>query len=199
MSVGISAGVGAIIASGIGAAGAVTSGVIGSKAAKDSAATIAQGQQKAAQNITDVVAPAVQSGKDTIDQANLDLSNAGDSIAANYDPFTQGASEDVQQLRDLTGPNGALAEKFSFNQQDFENTPAYKIMLDRGKQAIERSAAAQGGLLNTNTLKRLNEYATDTTNTQFGDAADRALRAFRRIARPSGSVRIPSRVWRLWR
>jgi len=56
------------------------------------------------------------------------------------------------------------------NFSDFYNTPGYQWQLDQGKKAIERSAAARGGLASGNTLGALTKYGqglADQTYNQY--------------------------------
>lgn len=171
MSVGTT---GAIIGASILGGSSLASGIIGSKASKNAAKTISQGQAQ----VGDIASQAVKSGQEQIAAANDRLAATGKDVASLYDPFTTGTDETLKQLQDLSSPTGDLSKQFSFDQNDFENTPGYKVTLQRGQDAIQRAAAAQGGLFSTNTLKRLADYTVDTTNTQFSDAYNRALQAF---------------------
>lgn len=61
-----------------------------------------------------------------------------------------------------------------FNMADFYNDPGYQFQLQQGNQAIERSAAARGGLLSGAAAKSIAGYTTNLANTTYGDAFNRA-------------------------
>lgn len=54
-----------------------------------------------------------------------------------------------------------------FDGTELANDPGYQFALNEGKNAIEQSAAARGGLFSGKTLKDLARYATDYAGTQF--------------------------------
>ena len=54
-------------------------------------------------------------------------------------------------------------------------TPGYQFAAQQGNQAIERSAAAKGTLLNGGTLKDLAAYNQGLASTTYGDTYNRAL------------------------
>jgi hypothetical protein len=54
-------------------------------------------------------------------------------------------------------------------------TPGYQFTLQQGQNAIQNSAAAQGGLLSTGALKTLDQYTTGLANQTYGDVYNRAL------------------------
>lgn len=62
-----------------------------------------------------------------------------------------------------------------FTQSDFMNDPGYQFQLQQGNQAIERSAAARGGLLSGAAAKSIAGYTTNLANTTYGDAYNRYL------------------------
>lgn len=162
------------IAAGAGAAGSIASAKISSNAAKDAAKTIAKGQE----NLSDITQAAVLQGQDEITEATKGLQQSGENIAGMYDQFTAPGGQSIEQLQALTGEDGQLGEKFSFTGKDLIDDPGYQEALMRGQQAIERAAAAKGGLYGTNTLKRLADWSTGTANQYFNDAFTRAKTTF---------------------
>lgn len=78
----------------------------------------------------------------------------------------------------MAGANGQLAKQFSFNPSDLSSDPGYAFTLSQGQQAIQRAAAAQGGLFGTGTLKSLAGYTTGSANQYFNDAYNRAKSTF---------------------
>jgi hypothetical protein len=63
----------------------------------------------------------------------------------------------------------------TFNMADYTSDPAYQFQLQQGNQAIERSAAARGGLTSGATGKALAQYTTNLANQNYGDAYQRWL------------------------
>ena len=58
------------------------------------------------------------------------------------------------------------------------NEPGYQFGLEQGRNALEGSAAARGGLYSGNALRELTRYGGDYATTRFGQANDRAQQAF---------------------
>lgn len=67
--------------------------------------------------------------------------------------------------------NGSLMKDFSM--ADFTADPGYQFRLDQGQQALERSAAARGGLLSGAALKDANNYAQGQASQEWQAAYDR--------------------------
>jgi len=61
---------------------------------------------------------------------------------------------------------------------DVAATPGYQFMLDQGKQAIERSAAAQGNLLTGGVMKDLNNYAQNFADQYYQQAYNNLLNQY---------------------
>lgn len=57
----------------------------------------------------------------------------------------------------------------------FLNDPGMQFRLQQGQQAIERSAAARGGLVSGRTLQDVNRFAQGVASDEFGNAFNRAL------------------------
>lgn len=67
--------------------------------------------------------------------------------------------------------NGSLMK--DFGTADFTADPGYQFRLDQGQQAIERSAAARGGLLSGAAIKAANNYAQGQASQEYQAAYDR--------------------------
>lgn len=61
------------------------------------------------------------------------------------------------------------------NYAAFYDTPGYKFSLDQGTQAINKQAAATGGLYSSNTLAAQNNYAQGTASTQYNSYINQLL------------------------
>ncbi len=93
-------------------------------------------------------------------------------------PYSDSGKYALSSLQDLSGANGPLTNKFSFNPSDLASDPGYAFTLQQGQDAIQRSAAAQGKLFSGGTLKSLAGYTTGTANQYFNDAFNRNLSTF---------------------
>ena len=60
---------------------------------------------------------------------------------------------------------------------DLTSMSGYQVGLDAGTQQIQRSAAAQGSVLNPGTVQQLNRYATDYAGTQYANLTGESLAA----------------------
>jgi len=67
--------------------------------------------------------------------------------------------------------NGSLMRDFSM--ADFEADPGYQFRQDEGLQALERSAAARGGLLSGAALKDTARFSQGLASQEYGAAFDR--------------------------
>ena len=130
--------------------GAVGGALISSNAAKQAAKT----QASAANNVVS------ESGRE-YDQTRED--NA---------PWRAAGQTALGQLSDLTQTGGDLNRNFTMN--DFMNNDAgYDFRMQQGQQAIERSAAARGGVLGGGTLKALANYGQDYASNEYQNAFSR--------------------------
>lgn len=61
----------------------------------------------------------------------------------------------------------------SFTTEDLQADPGYAFRMSEGQKAIERSAAARGGLDSGATMKALNNYAQNSASGEFQNAYNR--------------------------
>lgn len=61
----------------------------------------------------------------------------------------------------------------NFGMQDFEADPGYAFRQQQGQQAIERGAAARGGLLSGAALKGAQRFGQDLASQEYGNAFNR--------------------------
>jgi len=176
MPIGVPAAIG--ISSLIGAGSSIAGSLIGSSASKNAAAQQVAAQQKVIDNTN----AAVGQGKDLISGgtagANQTLSDAVQAQLAMYAPYIQQAPGALTSIQQLAGAGGPLDQQFSFNPTDLQSDPGYQFTLQQGQQAIQRAAAAKGGLFSTGTMKSLAGYTTGTADQYFNDAYTRALNTF---------------------
>ena len=101
-------------------------------------------------------------------QAALDLQKRMyEEGVARQQPFLQGGTEDYNRLRSLMmgGPNAA--------QQFLQMDPGYGFRLSEGLKALDRQAAARGGLISGGALKAAQRYGQDLASQEFGNAYNR--------------------------
>jgi hypothetical protein len=94
-------------------------------------------------------------------------------------PALQARNTALTQLQQLLGIGGdAKASGYGslndpFTAGDLQNDPGYQFGLNQGNTAIERSAAARGGLYSGATMKALQKYGQDYAGTKFNEAFNR--------------------------
>lgn len=124
--------------------------------------------------------------------ANLTSQTAANSLAfnkgvynttlSNEQPYMAGGAQAESTL--VNGLNdGALTQgypggPFSFSGVNQSNDPAYQFDLSQGQQAIQRSAAAQGGLVSGGALKDLDTYSQGYASNQYQQSYSNALAAY---------------------
>lgn len=67
---------------------------------------------------------------------------------------------------------------FSFGKNDFEADPGYAFRLSEGQKALERSAAARGGLISGSALKAATRFGGDLASQEYQNAYGRALTGY---------------------
>lgn len=68
-----------------------------------------------------------------------------------------------------------MAEYQPFTQERFQADPGYAFRLSEGMKALERGAAARGGLLSGAALKATQRYGQDLASQEYGNAFNRYL------------------------
>lgn len=86
---------------------------------------------------------------------------------ARQQPFLAGGTEDYNRLRALMSGGPGAAQQF------LTMDPGYGFRLGEGLKALERSAAARGGLMSGATGKALQRYGQDVASQEFGNAYNR--------------------------
>lgn len=178
-----------LIGAGISAGGSILSGLIGgnaaSKAAKqqradalNSANQINATTASNEQFVSNAGANAAAAGAAGINDANAGIGANLAQILAGYSPYASAGGTSVGAIQQLAGPNSPLAQQFSFSPKDLQNDPGYAFTLKQGQDAIQRAAAAQGGLFSTGTMKSLAGYTEGTANQYFQQAFNNALNTF---------------------
>lgn len=90
-----------------------------------------------------------------------------------YTPYEGFNTDALASLKDLLGYNGA--DKQAAAMDALKNSEAYKFRLGQGQQAIERSAAARGGLFSGKTGAALQEYGQGMASQEYANEYNRRL------------------------
>lgn len=86
-------------------------------------------------------------------------------------PYKQAGDTALGQLMGQMTPDGYFNQ--TYTGQDIYNDPSYQFRLQQGQDAIQSSAAAQGGLLSGATLKALQGYGQDMASQEYSNAYNR--------------------------
>lgn len=86
-------------------------------------------------------------------------------------PWREAGQTALKQLTTGTANGGEFNRNFTLS--DFNKDPGYQFRMDQGQQAIERSAAARGGVMNGGTLKALSRYGQDYASGEYNNAYSR--------------------------
>ncbi len=108
-------------------------------------------------------------------QAQRDLINftKGESAKteARLQPYTNIGLKAINPLLDASGINGAVGNKRALSM--FQTSPGYSFQMGQGVQALDRSAAARGGLYGGQQAKALTQYGQGLANQEFGNFYNR--------------------------
>lgn len=144
MAFGISAGAAALIGGGLSAIGGIGGAMIGANAANSAA---------------DKQAAATQ-------QANQLQQQMFEEQRQDQAPWRQAGAQALSQLQDP-----------SFNQTfsgvNLQNDPGYQFRMQEGQRALQRSAAARGGLNSGAFAKALTQYGQDYASNEYNNAYNR--------------------------
>lgn len=94
-------------------------------------------------------------------------------------PFREAGLKGQNQLLDLLGLSGNTGAKDygtlarSFTGQDMYKDPGYAFRLNEGVKALDRSAAARGGLLGGNQLRGVTQFGQDYGSQEYQNAFNR--------------------------
>ena len=111
--------------------------------------------------------------------ANAQSRYALDKQIELQEPFRQGGMKGMNRLMDYlglsdnTGAEGYGKYNRDFSMSDFTQDPGYQFRMDQGTKALERSAAARGGLISGNTGGALQKYGQDLGSQEYQNAFNR--------------------------
>ena len=120
-------------------------------------------------------------------------SKAADTQAGAADRAAELQAEQFRQTREDQAPYrtagyNALAElqrtagnvpgAFKFGAGDYQADPGYAFRLSEGQKALDRQAAARGGLISGGALKAAQRYGQDMGSQEYQNAYNRALTGY---------------------
>lgn len=110
---------------------------------------------------------AVRAQREAADSANNMQAHMYDTTRADYAPWREAGVSALSQIQ--SDPNLFR----SFNMSDYQADPGYAFRMSEGQKALERSAAARGGLNSGATLKALTRYGQDMGSQEYQNAYNR--------------------------
>jgi len=102
-----------------------------------------------------------------------------DQQMAGQEPYRQAGLTGQNRLMELLGLGGNTGAagygKYAkdFGMSDFQADPGYAFRLSEGQQALDRSAAARGGLISGGALKAATRYGQDMGSQEYQNAFNR--------------------------
>jgi hypothetical protein len=110
---------------------------------------------------------AAQTSAEATDRATELQRQQYEQNIARQQPFLQGGTEDYNRLRSLMSGGPGAAQNF------LQMDPGYQFRLSEGMKALDRQAAARGGLISGGALKAAQRYGQDLGSQEFGAAYNR--------------------------
>jgi hypothetical protein len=116
---------------------------------------------------------------------NAANAQSSEALALQRRMYEEGVAR--QQPRLAAGTNalaqmqsGAFAQPaaFRFGASDYQADPGYAFRLAEGQRAIDRQAAARGGLISGGALRAATRYGQDMGAQEYGNAYNRALTGY---------------------
>ena len=138
--------------------------------------------QSAASTQADAATQAAQLQAQEQDKALAFNQQVFNQDQANAAPYLQAGGKALSSLQGLLAPGGALTQQFGQFQaptaQQAAQQPGYQFALQQGEQALQASAAAQGGLLTGGMAKALTNYGQQAGQQDYQQVYNNALNAY---------------------
>lgn len=149
----------------IGTAAAILgSAVLGAAASRSASKTQAGAAQQAADVQKQVADQQVELQREQYRQLREDQT-----------PYRQAG---YNALAEMQRTAGNVPGAFKFGMGDFTADPGYGFRLSEGQKALERNAAARGGLISGGALKAATRFGQEMGSQEFGNAYNRALTGY---------------------
>jgi hypothetical protein len=81
-------------------------------------------------------------------------------------------------LAEMQRTAGNVPGAFKFGMNDYQADPGYAFRLSEGQKALDRSAAARGGLISGGALKAATRFGQDMGSQEYQNAYNRALTGY---------------------
>ena len=81
-------------------------------------------------------------------------------------------------LAEMQRTAGNVPGAFKFGAGDYQADPGYAFRLSEGQKALDRQAAARGGLISGGALKAAQRFGQEMGSQEFGNAYNRALTGY---------------------
>lgn len=94
---------------------------------------------------------------------------------ADQEPWRQAG---INALGEMQRTAGNVPGAFKFGASDYQQDPGYAFRLSEGQKALDRQAAARGGLISGGALKAAQRYGQEMGSQEFGNAYNRALTSY---------------------
>jgi hypothetical protein len=152
----------------IAAGASILGGLLGASGSRSAAST----QADAATNAANVQAQSAREAQ-ALQKQMFDQQMAG------QEPFRQAGITGQNRLMEYLGLGGNAGAagygKYGrdFGMSDFQSDPGYAFRLGEGQKALERSAAARGGLISGGALKAATRYGQDMGSQEYQNAYNR--------------------------
>ncbi len=136
-------------------------GLLGSRGSRKAAKRSSAAQQKA------------------INQGVKEQRRSFEDIRGYESPYMTGGTASQNRLMELLGLGGDTASAEygryadDFGMDDFEQDPGYAFRMSEGLKALDRQAAARGGLISGSALKASQRYGQDLASQEYQNAYDR--------------------------
>lgn len=140
--------------------------------------------------------PASKQAKSVTDAANISAAATREAIdlqrrmyeegVARQQPWMQAGTTAINQLAAGLAPGGQYATPFS--QTNWQQDPGYAFRLSEGQKALERSAAARGGLISGGALKAAQQYGQQMGSQEYQNAFNRYYNERNQMLNPLQSL-----------
>ena len=110
-------------------------------------------------------------GQGAADRATALQREQYDQTRADLAPYRMAGTNALAQLTAGTAPGGQFTK--SFGMSDFQQDPGYGFRMSEGLKALDRTAAARGGLLSGATLKGAQRYGQNLGSQEYQNAFNR--------------------------
>lgn len=153
------------------AAGTIATGAVSASQQAGAARDAARGQQEAADQAT-------QLQREMWEQGRQDIQPWRQAGIRGLRQFEQLARQGPPQMGLFRGVPALNAAAYAFRpptEADMLRDPGYQFRMQQGQQALERSAAARGGLLSGGFARNLTDYAQGVGSQEYGNVYQRKM------------------------